>query len=80
MKQAATVGGGDLVVAGAEAGEVELFVVAAAEALGRRRLLKPRMHRVRPFTPWWSCSRPLLLHALIRCTVRRPSVVGIARG
>jgi transposase-like protein len=42
--------------------------------------LKPRMHRVRPLMPRWSCSNPLFLWRLVRCVVRRPSVVRIARG
>ena len=44
------------------------------------KLPKPRMHRVRPFTPRWSCSSLLFLYALVRCTTCRPSVERIARG
>src|SRR4028119_1460311 len=44
------------------------------------KLLNPRMHRMRPLTPRWSCSRPLFLKRLVRCETLQPSGGRLAPG
>ena len=53
--------GNMLVVAGIGAEEVTELIVASTEALREAKLLKPRIHRMRPFTPPVVLLEPMFL-------------------
>ena len=59
-----------LVVARTEAEEAAEFSYPRQKRSAAVHSLKPRIHRMRPFTPRWSCSNPLFLYAPVRCFTR----------